>query len=353
MIFWLLAISFAALATASLFYAGRVRAVNDAGDSKDPVRAHQRQLLKEIDDDFAADRINLEEANSAKAELARDVLRHEAQEKSNQVKVPSTVPVLAMLAVLVIAFPTYLALGRPDLPALPQAGRQPELAANISLNDAVETIEARLAQNPDDVRGWQVLAPVYMQAGRFAEAERALRRVLELVEPTADTATDLAEALLAQQRPQSADEIESLLRSAKDRDSHHIRSRFYLAQFLAAGGRHELALEQWDELLLLSQGTEQWLPQAEQNRALSQMALDSGSGNQTQNEMIAGMVEGLAQRLKQNGGTLEEWTQLVRARLVLGQTGLAQEAYDAARAAYPSNEGRAELDSLATSNGLE
>ena len=67
---------------------------------------------------------------------------------------------------------------------------------------------------------------------------------------------------------------------------------------------------------------------------------------------IAGMVEGLAARLTATGGSIEEWTRLVRARLVLGQAERAQTAYDAARRAYPEAAQRTELDVLAADNGL-
>ena len=70
------------------------------------------------------------------------------------------------------------------------------------------------------------------------------------------------------------------------------------------------------------------------------------------NADIAGMVEGLSTRLMQSGGTIDEWTRLVRSRLVLGQSELAQLAYDAARKAYPNAGDRAELDVLAADNGL-
>jgi cytochrome c-type biogenesis protein CcmH len=49
---------------------------------------------------------------------------------------------------------------------------------------------------------------------------------------------------------------------------------------------------------------------------------------------------------------MEEWTQLVRSRLVLGQTQEAQIEYDAARAAYPDATQRTELDRIARDGGL-
>jgi cytochrome c-type biogenesis protein CcmH len=64
------------------------------------------------------------------------------------------------------------------------------------------------------------------------------------------------------------------------------------------------------------------------------------------------MVDGLDARLKTEGGTVTEWTQLVRSRMVQGRMDDAQAAYDAARKAYPDAAERNELDVLAADNGL-
>jgi cytochrome c-type biogenesis protein CcmH len=67
---------------------------------------------------------------------------------------------------------------------------------------------------------------------------------------------------------------------------------------------------------------------------------------------IDAMVDGLDARLASEGGTIEEWTQLVRSRMVQGRMEDAQKAYDAARKAYPDALMRIELDVLAADNGL-
>ena len=67
--------------------------------------------------------------------------------------------------------------GRPDLPAEPLAQRAAETGAGLDLNTAIKTIETRLAADPSDLRGWQVIAPAYMQLGRYADAvKRACAR---------------------------------------------------------------------------------------------------------------------------------------------------------------------------------
>ncbi len=68
--------------------------------------------------------------------------------------------------------------------------------------------------------------------------------------------------------------------------------------------------------------------------------------------MVRQMVSGLAARLATDGGSIEEWTQLVRAYLVLGDKASAQAAFDSAVVAYPQTFDRGELDTLALSAGL-
>ena len=57
--------------------------------------------------------------------------------------------------------------------------------------------EAFLAENPEDVRGWEVLAPVYLQMGRGGDAVVAFRNAMRLDGETAMRQTGLGEALVA------------------------------------------------------------------------------------------------------------------------------------------------------------
>jgi len=41
-------------------------------------------------------------------------------------------------------------------------------------------VEEHLSRHPDDGRGWEVIAPVYLRLGRFDEAVKARRKVLSL-----------------------------------------------------------------------------------------------------------------------------------------------------------------------------
>ncbi len=357
MVFWLLAIAATAIACAALYYAAAARAVNageGVGDAA--TETHFRMQLSAIGADVDAGRLLPGEADDAKREVAREYLRATGGGGGSSADARDPFSRWALLPiglVVVMAFAAYGALGRPDLPAQPLADRPEVRAQNLDLEAAVARIEQQLAQTPDDVRGWTVIAPAYMQMGRFADAEHAYRRILELSPATADTNADLAEAMLMQNGGDMTGEPLALFQAALELDPNHARSRFYLAGEATQAGRFEEARQRWTELLSLAKGDESWLTAARQGLATAEAGLNSGGAAVPDQAQITAMVESLSQRLMQTGGTVAEWTQLVRSRLVLKDQPAAQAAYDAAVKAYPNPGDRTELDELARSGGLQ
>lgn len=358
MLFWFIAIAVTAIACTALYFAVAGRRVNVSGPESADSNSHFRLVLAGIDADQAQGRLAEAEAQAAKAELAREILRHKADAVDPRIDGPrlGRGALLACLgAVAVLSLGAYGLMGRPDLPGMPLAGRSDVAAANMDIDAALVQIEARLAQTPDDVRGWTVIAPVYMQSGRFAEAEHAYRRIIELSGPTADVQTSLAETLILQSNGQADGEAMDLLRAAAASDRSHILSRLYIAAELTRSAQYEEAETAWQELLSMANGDEPWFPAAQEGLLVAQnggVPPDAGP-SADESQMIAQMVEGLATRLDTQGGTIEEWTQLVRAYLVLGDKNLAQAAYDKALVAYPRTFDRGDLDAVALEAGLE
>src|SRR5690606_4765695 len=64
-----------------------------------------------------------------------------------------------------------------------------------------------------------------------------------------------------------------------------------------------------------------------------QVAAAAGMSDGARTAMIAGMVEGLAARLKDNGDDVQGWLRLARAYMVLGQPDKARAAREDARKA--------------------
>jgi cytochrome c-type biogenesis protein CcmH len=354
MVFWILAIVVTAIACAVLYYAAASRPVNAAApEAGDATAGHFRLQLKELARDIESGRLGEAEGLAARGEIARELIRLQAEgarRTGSDGRRQHLVMIPAIVLTAGLALGVYAVLGNPQLPSLPLAGRvAPE--PFTSLDDAVARIEAQLAETPDDVRGWSVIAPVYMRSGRFADAEQAFRRVIEIAGATADTETDLAEAIMMARGGSAEGEPLTLFRSAAARDPQHVRSRFYLASEAMRSDSFETAVQWWNELLALASGDEAWVATARAGLDQATAGL-AGEAAIPDAAAIEGMVEGLAARLDEDGGSIEEWTRLVRSRLVLGQTERALAAYEAARAAHPDATTRIELDVLAADNGL-
>ena len=352
-LFWIFAIVMTAIACAALYYAARGRRVNKVpAGADDATSAHFRLQLKEIEGDIAAGRLGEAEGVAAKGELARELIRMQGETgRAVGGERPWVVPA-ALLATALLTFGAYSLLGNPGLPSMPLSER-PALPPELDLDDAIARIEAQLAKTPDDVRGWSVVAPVYMQQQRFADAANAYRRVIELSGATADLETNLGEALMMQAGGDPTGEPMRLFESAAARDPRHIRSRFYIAGESTRAGQFEAAVRQWNEIIALGTPQDTWLESAKAGLSAALDGLNSVRPETTLDDAaIRGMVESLATRLYENGGSIEEWTRLVRSRMVLGDTEAAQLDYDRARAAYPDAALRTELDVLAADNGL-
>src|SRR5262249_42492368 len=133
---------------------------------------------------------------------------------------------VALLALPFSAIAFYLALGFPGLPDQPLAARTsgPENRAIAAL---VAQGDDRLERNPQDGRGWEVLAPVYMRLGRFEDAVRARRNAVRLLGATAAREGDLGEALVAAANGVVTAEAKSTFDRALALDAGDPRAKFY------------------------------------------------------------------------------------------------------------------------------
>lgn len=343
-----------------VLWAGMRRAQKVADDvvAPDAARAFFRTQLEGIDRDVDSGRMSPDEAEAARAELAREVIRHDKEAavarpgRSGRLVLMGMLPVVAVASVAL-----YAMIGRADLPAQPLAEREiaaPE--AQISIEDAVARVEAQMVETPNDVRGWLVLAPIYMEQQRFGEAVSAWRRVLDLEAPTPDRQTSLAEALVMANGGQPTEESTALLVAAADADPTHVRSRFYLAGQMTEAEDYENAVAMWQELLAIGTGEEAWIATARQGLVAAQAGLEGttlgdSEPDATMDVMIRGMVDGMAARLYQDGGSADEWMQLVRSRQQLDGDAAALEDVERGLAALEGRD-RLALQTYAQDLGL-
>jgi len=238
----------------------------------------------------------------------------------------------------------YLSLGSPQLPGQPIASRAAAPLQNRSLDTLVAQVEAHLEQNPEDGRGWEVIAPVYLRYGRFEEAVKARRNALRLNGASAEREADLGEALMGAANGVVTDEAKAAFERALAHDAKQLKARFFLGVAAHQDGAAAKAATIWQDLLKdakpnspLAGMVREALarvgeplppgPSADDVAAAEQIA------PQDRAAMVRGMVERLAERLKRDGSDVEGWLRLVRAYTVMGDRGQALSAVTEARRA--------------------
>jgi len=367
MVLWLVfALMTAAAVFAVLWPLGRRAAPRGGSDV-----AVYRDQIDEIARDRATGLIGETEAEAARVEVSRrliaaaDAAETQAEPKPGVTVRRRVAAVAVLVLVPVIAAATYLSFGSPQLPGQPLASRANTPAQDRSLEGLVAQVEAHLARNPEDGRGWEVVAPVYLRLGRFDDAVKARRNALRLNSANADREADLAEALLAAANGVITDEAKAGFERALARDATHVKARYFLGLAAEQDGDRAGAATIWRAMLKDAPPLAPWVPLVRQALARvdatpapgptqEDIAAAQSMAPDEQAAMVRGMVERLAARLKQDGSDIEGWLRLVRAYTVLGDKERAREAANEARRAIGTDADKLRrLDELTKTLGLE
>jgi cytochrome c-type biogenesis protein CcmH len=198
-------------------------------ESAAPGRAHSnltllRDQLAELDQDLASGTLAAAQHREARDELERRTLEEGRtvlpQAGSRDSNAWRTVLVLAIVIPAAAAL-LYAQLG--NLEALRGTSRVPAETQITpeQVEQMVAKLAARLEQQPDDVRGWTMLARSYTIMQRFDAAARAYARLLELIPNDVDVLVDYADALaMSQERNLSGQPID-LVKRALAIDPNH------------------------------------------------------------------------------------------------------------------------------------
>ena len=368
MILWLIFAAMTATAMLAVLLPLRRRASARSGSDV----AVYRDQLEEIDRDRAAGLVGAAEAEAARVEISRRLIAAAAPpspaEAPVEVRWGHRAAALAGAVMLPLGSAgLYLALGSPGIPSEPLASRSVAAPAPTSLEAMVAQVEAHLAKNPEDGRGWEVLAPVYLRTGRFDDAVKARRNALRLLGPTAVREAELGQAMVA-----AADGVVTAdARAAFDRaaalDPGDVMARYFLGLAAEQEGKRQEAAAIWRKLLAEAPPGARWTATVQAALAQIGEAVAPGPSSpaaapaeppkplaEPPGEMILAMVARLAERLKADGSDLDGWVRLVRSYLVLGDQGKAQAALEDGRRALASDPDKLRrLDEAASELGVK
>lgn len=370
-----------------------------------------RDQLAEIERDLSQGTIAPADAEAARIEVSRRLIAAADRAEQTGKLSPDTEAVpartgwwrraaaTALLALPVGAVALYLALGSPELPGQPLAerlarAREAEATAQAnanSLTTMVARVEAYLAQHPEDGRGWEVLAPIYMRYQRYDDAVKARRNAERLLGATGDRVAAVGEAMTAAARGIVTPAAKAEFARALTIEPANNTASLYTGLAAKQAGQNDEARRIWEGMIARAPADAQWVPvirqaiaelgPAEASTAGNAVAgggtapsiAAAGAGNNTvppaanatpagappalsaeQLDMVHGMVEKLAARLATDGSDVEGWLRLVRSYLVLGERDKAQAAATNARRALAGDPKKLKrLDSGVKQLGVE
>ena len=374
--FWLAVVLFCAMAIAAIVWLTVPSDSEGANAAHGADTARRNVLVANLEELELARQngiIDEHQFGLAKAEIARHMFAlQEGADAEPVARVSRPLAFYATLAAVpAISVALYLALGQPGYDDQPLHARSLDQAPgqDSSVAELVARAELFLADNPQDARGWLVLAPVYRKQGDLERSARAYANALQYgqFEPTrrAGLMAELGEIRIAMNSGIISDNPRALLARALQLDPANVKAAYYLAIEREQAGQEKEAKTAWMGLLervedtnptlaktirtrLAALGTSVRGPSAEDVEAAAALSADD------RQVMIEGMVAQLAARLQDTPDDLPGWKRLIRSYLVLEKRDQSVTALQSARTAFQSKpQALAELTNLARNLGLE
>ncbi len=410
--FWIIA---GATAVAIIAIIGRALVTGAGSGASDDTGGYDVQVyrdqLRELDRDVARGVIGEAEAERARVETSRRLL--EADRKARGETASAGAPPALTWAALALSTAVilggglwlYTLAGAPGTPDLPLATRiadaetaravrptQAALEADLphwtgpppeapaDYVEMVDKLRAALADRPDDLEGQKLLAQHEAALGNYRAAHQAMARVIEIkgAEAGADDYTQYADLLVLAAHGRVSPEAETAAKLALEIDPADQIALYYVGLMYGQNDRPDLAFPIWRDLLERSRPGEPWVepirsqigqlaamagvdytppaPRAAGPIAgptLEDMEAAADMTDAERGEFVQGMVSRLMDRLATEGGTAQEWAQLIGALAVLGDTERARGIWGEAQAVFAEvPEARAMIDEMAQNAGL-
>ncbi len=230
-------------------------------------------------------------------------------------------------------------------------------ANNDQVASMVDALAARLKANPDNPKGWAMLARSYKVMGRFAEAEQAFLKAGDLVNNDPDLLVDYADLLAVRNNNNIEGKPLELVTKALNLNPQHPMG--LMMSGVAAYRRNDfkLAVSQWEKLLLVldpgspdAQQVEADIAEARSKAGMPAVApgsiaskppsgatesgkmppVDPAAAGAMTPEKINQMIDALAAKLKANPSDLAGWARLAGAYKVQGRLPEAEQAFEKA-----------------------
>ena len=166
---------------------------------KDGASAVLADQMREVDRDAERGLISNDEAEAAKVEIKRRLLKVARGSAERQTSAGGRATLwISALAVPLFGGLLYSQLGSPGLPGVSFADRQEERDEQAQITELTDRLLNRLELDPEGgpTEGWMLLGQTYMRMGRYADAASAIENVIDREDATSAVLSQYAEALI-------------------------------------------------------------------------------------------------------------------------------------------------------------
>ena len=256
---------------------------NEAGKQANPDEAQKaaniqiaREKLAQLEQDYQAENLSPEEYKALKYELEsallEDIKFGQEENTEQPMRYDSKLVHAGVFALFipVVSLLLYQYLGHAEFvsgqPAQ-AAARQQHAKSPQSINEMIKALIEKLKQNPQDERGWFLLAKTLMATKQYKKAFEVYQKLLQLTGEDADVLVSMADARAMMDGGKVSGAPEKYIQRALKVDPNHI-SGLWLAGIAASEKKdNQTALSYWYKLypLLEDKASRQQVAQMIQN----------------------------------------------------------------------------------------
>ncbi|MDI1310167.1 MAG: c-type cytochrome biogenesis protein CcmI [Methylotenera sp.] len=218
--------------------------------------AEKRAIFRQQFDEIAQDKTN-GILDAAQYELAKTELERRMLDEIdvNHVVAANNKPDRTVALILLIILPLaslfiYYKIGSPAAIATPNAAQtiEEQSARAGDVEPLLAAMNAKLAQNPTDGKGWALLARTYVELGRATDAVPAYEKAVKIIPNDAQLLADYADALAVSNDYNLAGKPTELVDQALKLDPHHIKSLLLAAAAATNRKDYKQAIVHWQNL---------------------------------------------------------------------------------------------------------
>ena len=174
---------------------------------------------------------------------------------ANNVLTANSKPDRTLALILVVLLPLaslfiYYKIGSPAAIGLPNAVQtiEEQSAKAGDVEPLLAAMNAKLAQNPTDGKGWALLARTYVELGRTSDAVPAYEKAVKIIPNDVQLLADYADALAVSNGYNLAGKPTDLVNQALKLDPHHVKSLLLAAAAATNRKDYKQAIIYWQNL---------------------------------------------------------------------------------------------------------